>query len=161
MSSWLAFGFLTCSGGCSISLSCSFISIALWLHWFHGLFCLYCLLNLTCFGKSCPQSVMQKCGQVFSMWLHLLHISACLLGYFLPLRWVCSGLGSLAGVLSHLQPVNLFEPLLISLQDCVCCWSSSAHAGKCPSRALLPCVERKVLNADQVWWSPITLCRTL
>lgn len=72
------------------------------------------------------------------MWPGLLRDSTCLLRDFLPPRWVCSGLGFLRVVISHPQPVNLFGSLLISLQDCVCCWSGSAHAGKCPSRGLSP-----------------------
>lgn len=55
----------------------------------------------------------------------------------LGLQWF----GVLSGVISHPQPINLFGPLLISLQDCVCCWSSSAHAGKCPKRGLPPWME--------------------
>lgn len=51
LSSRLGFGFLTCSGGCSIGVSCSFLSLALWLRWLHG------LLNLTHFGRSWMKSV--------------------------------------------------------------------------------------------------------
>lgn len=53
----LGFGFLTCSGGCSITTSCSFISLALWLRWLQGLLCLYRLLDLTHFGRSWMKSV--------------------------------------------------------------------------------------------------------
>ena len=53
----LAFGFLSCSGGCSVSTSCGFISLALWLLWLQGLLCLCWLLSLTHFGRSWMKDV--------------------------------------------------------------------------------------------------------